>query len=81
MELIGFGSTGSLKPNESEEVTIEFSLEDLASYDYRSARAWVLDAGSYGIALQIRRPHRDRYSLAGDPVHMGFPGRDRHEFC
>ncbi len=52
VELIGFGSTGSLKPNESEEVTIEFSLEDLASYDYRSAHAWVLDAGSYGIALQ-----------------------------
>ncbi|MFT3945312.1 MAG: glycoside hydrolase family 3 N-terminal domain-containing protein [Ancrocorticia sp.] len=52
VELIGFGSTGILKPGESEEVAIDFSLEDLASYDYRTERAWVLEAGTYGIALQ-----------------------------
>ena len=52
VELIGFGSTGVLSPGESDDVEIGFSLEDLASYDYRSERAWVLEAGTYAIALQ-----------------------------
>lgn len=48
--LIAFKKTRLLKTNESQTVPIEFNVEDLASYDYRHAKAWVLEAGDYVIS-------------------------------
>lgn len=47
-----FAKTGLLKPGASETVTLTLAVEDMASYDYKGAKAYVLDAGSYKLTLQ-----------------------------
>ena len=53
--LAGFGKTGTLQPGESETVTISFTYEDMASYDYTGVKAqggaYVLEQGEYEIKL------------------------------
>lgn len=49
--LAAFDKTGLLEANESETVTLEFSVEDMASYDQNTEGAYVLDAGDYEIKL------------------------------
>ena len=48
----GFAKTGLLEPGASETVTITMPVEEMAYYDYLSAKAYVLDAGSYKLTLQ-----------------------------
>lgn len=50
--LVGFAKTQMLNPGESETVTVSFSAEDMASYDYQNATAYVLESGSYEISLR-----------------------------
>ena len=45
--LAGYAKTKELKPGESEKITVSFSLKDIASYDYKTNRTWILDAGTY----------------------------------
>ena len=52
VNLAGFAKTQMLKPGESETVTVSFSAEDMASYDYVNAGAYVLEAGDYEISLR-----------------------------
>ena len=47
-----FAKTGLLAPGESETVTLSIAVEEMASYDYIGEKAYVLDAGDYGIRLQ-----------------------------
>ncbi len=49
--LVAFAKTSELKPGESETVKISFSVEDMASFDYQGAKAYVLDAGDYEISI------------------------------
>ncbi len=49
--LAGFAKTSELAPGASETVTISFADEDLASYDYKNNKCYVLDAGTYGFYL------------------------------
>ena len=49
--LVAFQKTALLQPGESETVTISFKPEDMASYDARSARGWVLEAGDYILSI------------------------------
>ena len=49
--LAGFAKTNVINPGESEEVTIEVKAEDLASYDYKNNKAYVLDEGKYKFYL------------------------------
>lgn len=53
--LAGFGKTNLLETGSSETVTITFSYEDMASYDYAGVKAqggaYVLEAGDYQIKL------------------------------
>ena len=53
--LAGFGKTGTLQPGESETITISFTYEDMASYDYTGVKAqggaYVLEQGEYEIKL------------------------------
>lgn len=50
--LVGFAKTKLLNPGESETVKITFDVEDMASYDAKVKRAYVLEAGVYEISLQ-----------------------------
>ena len=49
--LAGFDKTDKLEPGASQELTILFDRDDLASYDYQTEKAYVLDVGSYEIKL------------------------------
>ncbi|MBO6282919.1 MAG: glycoside hydrolase family 3 protein [Pseudobutyrivibrio sp.] len=49
--LAGFAKTNVINPGESVEVTIEVKAEDLASYDYKNNKAYVLDEGEYKFYL------------------------------
>ncbi|BAM48420.1 glycoside hydrolase family 3 protein [Amphibacillus xylanus] len=49
--LADFGKTKILEPNESETVTLEFNVEDMASYDYKDNGCYVLDSGNYQIKV------------------------------
>ena len=49
--LVGFAKTGLLDAGASETVEVTFKVEDLASYDYQNAGAYVLEQGDYVISI------------------------------
>ncbi|HEL1971262.1 TPA: fibronectin type III-like domain-contianing protein [Streptococcus suis] len=49
--LAGFDKTEVLEPGKSEELTISFDRDDMASYDEKTEKAYVLDKGDYQIKL------------------------------
>ena len=49
--LIEFAKTKMLEPGESETISISFNLEDMASYDDKDAKAYVLEKGNYDISI------------------------------
>lgn len=49
-ELLTYIKTGELEPNESEEITLSFPMEDMASYDEETA-SYILEKGLYYIRL------------------------------
>lgn len=51
VNLQDFAKTGMLEPGASETVTISFPYEDMASYDYRNNKCYVLEHGDYEIKL------------------------------
>ena len=50
--LVAFKKTKVLQPSQSQTVSITFDVDQLASYDAQGAKAYVLEQGTYGIALQ-----------------------------
>lgn len=54
--LSAFAKTKELRPNETDTVTLEFNVEDMASYDYNDANGdnfcgYTLDKGDYQIRI------------------------------
>ena len=49
--LLDFAKTGLLEPGASETVSFSIPVEDLASFDYQGAGAYVLEAGDYVISI------------------------------
>lgn len=49
--LSGFAKTQELAPNQSEEVKLSFDVENMASYDEKQNKAYVLEKGNYEIKL------------------------------
>ncbi|WP_291531127.1 glycoside hydrolase family 3 protein [Bifidobacterium sp. UBA4282] len=81
VSLAGFGKTGELQPGESETVSIEINMEDLASYDSSydngddTQGAYMLDAGEYVLSVrsdahtayaQTSVNLRDQYFFSGE---------------
>ncbi len=52
VELVGYAKTKSLKKGDKDTVTIEFDYDDMASYDYKTEKCYVLDAGEYILSLR-----------------------------
>ena len=50
--LAGFEKTKELQPGESQKVTVKFDDDDMASYDYKGAKAYMLEKGDYDISIQ-----------------------------
>ena len=55
--LAGFEKTKELQPGESQKVTVKFDDDDMASYDHKGAKAYVLEKGDYDISIQSDSHH------------------------
>lgn len=55
--LAGFEKTKELQPGESQKVTVKFDDDDMASYDYKGAKTYVLEKGDYDISIQSDSHH------------------------
>ena len=63
----GYEKTKLLAPAESETVTVEFDINDMASYDRFDKQAWVLEKGDYQIILgENVREHIDSFTYSID---------------
>lgn len=51
VNLVAFQKTDVIEPGATQNYTIEFAVEDMASYDYKMAQAYVLETGTYEIML------------------------------
>ena len=51
VQLAGYAKTGTLKPGDSEQVTVPINLRYVVSYDYTNAKTYILDAGTYYFAV------------------------------
>lgn len=47
-----FAKTDELQPGESQTVTLKMNVDDMASYDYKTDRCYVLSSGEYELRLQ-----------------------------
>jgi len=56
-----FAKTKLLNAGESETVTLKMAVEDMASYDYKNAKAYVLEKGVYQLLIQ-----NDSHNPKGD---------------
>lgn len=54
-----FAKTGLIEPGQSETVSLTVPVEEMASYDYKGEKAYVLEAGEYQLLVQT-----DSHSLA-----------------
>ncbi|MFV0520274.1 MAG: glycoside hydrolase family 3 C-terminal domain-containing protein [Lachnospirales bacterium] len=61
--LLAFSKTSTLSPGEKEIVSLSFHIEDMASYDYKNSKSFVLEAGDYNITLN--RDSHNRITTIG----------------
>ena len=72
--LIEFAKTDLLHPGESQIVTVTFSIEDMASYDEKNAKAYVLEKGDYVISINSDSHtvlDQKTYTADADVVYKG----------
>ncbi|MCF2707027.1 glycoside hydrolase family 3 protein [Arcanobacterium haemolyticum] len=73
----GFAKTNLIQPGASQTVSIELAVEDMASYDYKNAKAYVLEAGDYALTVRTNShtvaPGTEpiTYTVASDVVYSG----------
>lgn len=47
VELVGFGKTSELEPNQSETLTITIPKDEMRAYDSNNAKTYIVDDGTY----------------------------------
>jgi len=52
VNLVSFKKTNVIEPGSTDYYSLSFSIEDLASYDYKDNKAYVLEAGDYELILK-----------------------------
>ena len=52
VNLGAYAKTGELQPGESQEVELTMTFDDMASFDYKGAGAYVMDPGRYTFTLR-----------------------------
>ncbi len=62
--LIAFDKTNILQPGESETVSISIAVEDMASYDHKNEKAYILEAGKYEISI-----NKDSHTVLDQKVY------------
>lgn len=82
VNLAGFDKTELLEPGETEVLTLTFSEQDMASYDYKNAKAYVLEAGEYEISLRSDSHtviDSQSYNVSSTITYSGENKRDTDE--
>lgn len=51
VQLMAFEKTGVIEPGKTETVTIEVDMQNLASYDQKTAKTYIVDEGTYYFAI------------------------------
>lgn len=51
IELLDFGKTGTIQPGASQDITIVADMQYMASYDYKNAKTFILDYGTYYFSI------------------------------
>ena len=51
VQIVGFGKTGTLAPGASEQLELRIDRYYTASYDYKNAKTYIFDAGTYYFGL------------------------------
>ena len=72
VNLVAFDKTALLEPGASETLTLNFELEDMASYDAHGRGTWVLEKGDYEISLRADAHtviDSQTYSVTADVVY------------
>ncbi|MCD8161730.1 MAG: glycoside hydrolase family 3 C-terminal domain-containing protein [Clostridiales bacterium] len=80
--LLDFEKTDELEPGDSQTITFTFDIEDMASYDYEDAEAYILDAGDYIISINSDSHtilDQRTYTLDEKIVYDGEDGRSSDE--
>ena len=60
----GYAKTDLIEPNDTDTVTITMNYDDMASYDYKTEKCYVLDAGKYILSLRS-----DAHTVKNDLTH------------
>ena len=79
VELVGYAKTATLKPGDSEVVTVEIDGRWFASYDAYGAKTYVLDAGAYYLTVGTDAHNAVNNILAhkkADGTHMNYDKMD-----
>lgn len=71
--LIAFEKTELLKPSSSQTISLTFDEEELASYDYKNEKAYVLEEGEYILSI-----NQDSHHILDSKV---YKVKDRKVFC
>ena len=82
--LIEFAKTKMLEPGESENISISFNLEDMASYDDKDAKAYVLEKGNYDISINSNSHEvieTKTYTVDATVVYSGDNGKSTDEIA
>lgn len=80
--LVQFAKTGVLEPGASETIAISFAVEDMASYDYQNAKAYVLEEGDYEISINTDSHNKidsKTYSVEKTVTYSGDNKRESDE--
>lgn len=52
VNLVAFQKTDLIQPGQTEFYTVQFNIEDMASYDYKVNKAYMMEKGDYIISLR-----------------------------
>lgn len=65
--LVTYTKTGSIEPGATQTVEVSFDKEDMASYDSKTAKAYVLEQGDYVVSI-----NSDSHTVL-DSVNVNVP--------
>ena len=76
--LVAFDKTKELAANESETLTLTWKVEDMASYDAKNHKAYVVEAGNYIISLNSDSHNiiAEKTLTLRETVYSGENGRE-----
>ncbi|OZG65035.1 glycoside hydrolase family 3 C-terminal domain-containing protein [Bifidobacterium eulemuris] len=67
VNLGAFAKTDLLEPGESQDVELTMTFDDMASFDYEDAGAYVMDAGTYTFSLRT-----DSHTVKNDDAEFTY---------